>query len=176
MIADFSYFRIKLNYRAEQEDGSIASIKPEVLTMATCYTEAEIIANKIASENDTFGHVTFEILKTKIEEVIFNETLLANTDKYIDLNMVEYFFEEEEESEKGLYEVVYAYPVMNEINGKVKMQKASIHVPATSSANAIKNFTRFIGDNCMEKAIIRTVKYDKAKIILVTNDQHLHNK
>lgn len=44
MNQGFDYFRIKMTWTAEQEDGSLAKVKTEDLVYASSYTEAEKIA------------------------------------------------------------------------------------------------------------------------------------
>lgn len=41
MNEGFDYFRIKMAWNAEQEDGSLAKVKTEDLVYASSYTEAE---------------------------------------------------------------------------------------------------------------------------------------
>lgn len=51
--------------------------KIEELILATSYTEAEMLVHEIISSlNRTqFGSVHYEIIKTKISDVLFNDTL-----------------------------------------------------------------------------------------------------
>ena len=62
MSKDFNYFRIKMAYKGTNDLGAIVPIKSEDLVMATCYTEAEQIAYKLAEGKDEFGDVDIEIV------------------------------------------------------------------------------------------------------------------
>lgn len=80
MSKDFNYFRIKMAYKGANDLGAIVPIKSEDLVMATCYTEAEQIAYKLAEGKDEFGDVDIEIVRTKISEVAYNDTFATDTE------------------------------------------------------------------------------------------------
>lgn len=80
MSKDFNYFRIKMAYKGANDLGAIVPIKSEDLVMATCYTEAEQIAYKLAEGKDEFGDVDVEIVRTKISEVAYNDTFATDTE------------------------------------------------------------------------------------------------
>lgn len=80
MSKDFNYFRIKMAYKGTNDLGAIVPIKSEDLVMATCYTEAEQIAYKLAEGKDEFGDVDVEIVRTKISEVAYNDTFATDTE------------------------------------------------------------------------------------------------
>lgn len=80
MSKDFNYFRIKMAYKGTNDLGAIVPIKSEDLVMATCYTEAEQIAYKLAEGKDEFGDVDIEIVRTKISEVAYNDTFATDTE------------------------------------------------------------------------------------------------
>ena len=99
MSKDFEFYRIKMAYKAEDANGAIALMKTEDLVMATCYTEAETIAYKLMEGKDQFGEVSYEIVKTKISEVLYNETFA--TDEELICGLFTYYFEEPEDTEVG---------------------------------------------------------------------------
>lgn len=80
MSKGFNYFRIKMAYKGTNDQGAIVTIKSEDLVMATCYTEAEQIAYKLAEGKDEFGEVDIEIVRTKIAEVAYNDTFVTDTE------------------------------------------------------------------------------------------------
>lgn len=174
MSKDFYFFRIKMAYKGTNEEGAIVPIKSEDLVMATCYTEAEKIAYKLAEGKDEFGEVEVEILRTKISEIAYNDTFATDTE--LICGLISYFFEESENTEVGLYQVQLVYQTMNEKTGKVKNENGSIYVPAYSSAKAIENvkaYLKQVGET--RDYTIRNVKYDKAQSVMVTPETHQDN-
>lgn len=110
MSKDFNYFRIKMAYKGANDLGAIVPIKSEDLVMATCYTEAEQIAYKLAEGKDEFGDVDIEIVRTKISEVAYNDTFATDTE--LICGLISYFFEESEDTEVGLYCIKYLLFIM----------------------------------------------------------------
>lgn len=174
MSKDFNFFRIKMSYKGTDDIGAIVTIKSEDIVMATCYSEAEAIAYKLAEDKNDFGDVDIEILKTKISEIAYNSTFAVDTE--LICGLISYFFEESEDTEVGLYQVSLVYYNVDEKNGKVKTENSTIYVPAYSSAKAIENvrtYLKQVGEQ--REYTIRNVKYDKAQSVMVTPDTHQNN-
>lgn len=174
MSKDFNYFRIKMAYKGTNDLGAIVPIKSEDLVMATCYTEAEQIAYKLAEGKDEFGDVDIEIVRTKISEVAYNDTFATDTE--LICGLISYFFEESEDTEVGLYQVYLVYYDVDEKTGKTKSSNSTIYVPAYSSSEAIENIRTYLkraGET--REYTIRNVKYDKAQSVMVTPETHQNN-
>lgn len=169
MEKDFSFYRIKMAYKAEADDGAIIPVKSEDIVMATCYTEAEKIAYALMEGKDKFGDVSYEIVKTKIEKVHFNRTFSVDT--ALTCGLVSYYFAEDEDTEVGLYTVDVIVYTVDEKSGKTKTIRMAVYVPATYSSEAIKFAKEIVGQeyaNC--DFCVRNVKYDKAQSVMVTQD------
>lgn len=169
------FYRIKMAFKAEADNGAIVPVKTEDLVMATCYTEAEKIAYKLMEGKDQFGEVSYEIVKTKISSVLYNETF--QTDEVLICGLFTYYFEEPEDTEVGLYAVAAIINFMDEKTGKLKPQKETIYLPAESPRQAIANATAYIDDvfSTADSYTIRNVKYDKAQSVMVTQEVHKAN-
>lgn len=165
------FFRIKETYKDANEQGAIVTFKTEDLAMATCYTEAEKIADELAQGKNKFGDVDIEIVRTKIPNVVFNDTFAVDTDPICGL--VSYYFEEADDTEVALYQVNLVYYDINEKTGKVKKQNDTIYIPAVSSSDAIDNVKAYLR-KCGEQRdyAIRNVKYDKAQSVMVTRETY----
>ena len=94
----FDFYRIKTDWTSEKEDGNLSKIKTEELVYASSYTEAERVAYAIAeNQNRTqFSGINIEIVKTKINELVYND-VLAQDDVLI-LGLVCNFFQESEDT------------------------------------------------------------------------------
>lgn len=170
----FKFFRIKMAYKGTNEMGAIVPIKTEDLVMATCYTEAEKIAYKLAEGKDEFGDVDIEIVRTKIEELAFNNTF--SVDNSLLCGLVTYYFEETEDTEVALYQVNLTYFSINEKTGKLQSENGTIYVPAKSSSKAIDNIAAYLHQQGESREYaIRNVKYDKAQSVMVTPETHQRN-
>ena len=171
----YRFFRIKETYKGTDEQGAVVKIKTEDLVMATCYTEAEKIAYALAEGKDNFGDVDIEIVRTKIQNVVFNNTFAVDTNPVCGL--ISYYFEESDETEVALYQVNLTYYDTDEKTGKEKTQNDTIFVPAASSYDAIDN----VGDYLKKQQehrdyAIRNIKYDKAQSVLVTPETYEHDQ
>ena len=100
------FYRIKTEWTRERENGELAKVKTEELVMATSYTEAEKVAYAIVEDQQRakYGSVNIEIIKTKINDVLFNDILVQ--DNQTVCGLICNFFEESEESGVGLYNVI----------------------------------------------------------------------
>ena len=113
------FYRLKSSYCSENEDsGEIERIKKEELIMAIGYTDAESIAFKLMElyERNKFDNYNYEIVKAKIEELVFNDSVRVSQE--LTQGLIEYYFEEDEESGVGLYAVKVEF--QNESEGKIK--------------------------------------------------------
>lgn len=167
----FMYFRIKLSFHAENEEGCIVKQKTEDLVMASSYTEAEKIAYELATGKDVFGDPDIEIIKTKISEIDFNDTFVSDTETTCGL--YQYFFEESEDTEVGLYKVAVIFKDIDEKTGKAKSVKSTIYVPANASSEVIKNtkeYLKRVGES--REYVIRKVTHDNAQGVFVTECEH----
>lgn len=175
MSKGFDFYRIKMAFRAEAENGAIVPVKTEDLVMATCYAEAESIAYNLMDGKDQFGDVTYEIIKTKIINVLYNDTF--KTDENMVCGLISYYFEEPEDTEVGLYAVSAVLSFMDEKTGKIKPQKETIYIPACSPNQAISNASKYLEEvyYSAENFTIRNVKYDNAQSVLVTKEVHASN-
>lgn len=170
----FDFYRIKMAYQGTNNEGAVVLFKTEDLVMATCYSEAEQIAYKLSEGKDEFGKVEYEILKTKISEVVYNDTFMTDTE--LTCGLITYYFEEDESTEVGLYAVSVVYREMNEKTGKEKKTTETIYVPAYSSKEAIDNTNAFLKKVKEQRDwTIPNVKYDKAQSVLVTKETHQNN-
>ena len=174
MSNNFNYYRIKMAFKAEDENGAIVPVKTEDLVMATCYTEAEKIAYKLMEGKDQFGDVSYEIIKTKIDNVLYNETFCI--DETLICGLFSYYFEEPEDTEVGLYAVTAIINCMDEKTGKLKPQKETIYLPAESPRQAIADALSYLNEHIScDSFTIRNVKYDKAQSVMVTPETHQAN-
>lgn len=82
MNTGFNYYRIKMMWKGELEDGSLEKIKTEDLVYASSYTEAEKMAYAIIEDQNREKHesiYSLEIIKTKIGDMLCNDTLDHDT-------------------------------------------------------------------------------------------------
>lgn len=172
MGKDSEFYRIKMTYQGEKEDGGLDTIKSEDLVMAVNYTDAEKIAFKLMEDKaiDDMESVKYEIIKTKITDVIYNNTFVTDVNLIGGLFM--YYFEEGESTEVGLYSVQVIYIELKE-NGKEKRSTETLYIPATTpqeAASLINSYLKDVGET--RNWIIRNVKFDKAQTVLVTKEKH----
>lgn len=164
------YFRLKTECTVELPSGALAKKKIEELVLATSYTEAEILVHEIiASLNRTkFGSVSYEIIKTKINDVRYNDVL--SQDEVIK-DFVCSCFEEDESTGVGLYNVKVDFFIIDEKSGKEKKISENYYVPALSNADATDRVARFLKSD-MSDFVIRDAKFDKAEAIYWPLDVH----
>ncbi|MDR1119453.1 MAG: DUF4494 domain-containing protein [Dysgonamonadaceae bacterium] len=169
----FNYYRIKTGWVAENGDGSLTKKKTEELVLASSYTEAEKVACAIAEDQNRaqFGSLfTFEIVKTKIGELLYNSTL--RYDDTLTEGLVTSYFEEDDSTGTGLYAVKVMYIELDEKSGKEKYSSDTIYTPATSNADASDIVERFLKKNETRDFVIRDSKYDRAESILWSPQVH----
>lgn len=160
-----NYYRIKTEWTKEDADGQLQKTKTEELVYATSYSEAEATAYAlIESENrERFSDASIEIIKTKISEMLYNETL--DHDDTLVNGLVCNFFSEDEDSGVGIYSVKVMIPIMDEKSGKEKMNTETIFTPASSNTDAAERISKHL-KHTMSDFIIRDIKFDKAEAIL----------
>ena len=165
------FYRIKTEWVKECESGELAKAKTEELVMVTNYTEAEKVAYAIAEDQSRtqFGSMNIEIIKTKINNVIFND-ILAQDEKTV-CGLICNFFEESEESGVGLYMVKVVIFTTDEKTGKTKRTTQTVFVPATSNADATKRVEKDMNDGMFE-FVIRDTRFDKAEAIYWPTEIH----
>jgi hypothetical protein len=163
-----------MTYKDTADNGAIVTVKSEDLVMASSYTEAEAIAYKLSEGKDEFGEVSIEIIKTKIDEIAFNEAFLV--DEHLTCGLVTYYFEDTEETEVGLYQTQITFYDLDERTGKTKSTTETIFVPANSSSEAIENIHKYLKQvQETREYSIRNVKYDKAQSVMVSVEEHQKN-
>lgn len=169
------YYRIKTEFTDEnQQDGSLYKRKSEDLVMAASYTEAEKIAYALIESlgrAELNENVTFEIIRTKIEEVLYNNVLA--TDKQLVCGLTNAHFEEDEDSGVGLYAVKVMLSEMDEKTGKIRKSNEVIYTPATSNKDAADYVTKYLKKVETRDFIIRDIKFDKAESILWPADVYV---
>lgn len=165
------FYRIKTEWTKECESGELAKIKTEELVLSTSYTEAEKVAYAIAEDQSRtkYGSMNIEIIKTKINDVLFNKILVQ--DEETTCGLICNFFEESEESGVGLYMVKVIIFTQDEKTGKTKRTTQTFFVPATSNADATKRVEANM-EKTMSDFVIRDTRFDKAEAIYWPSDIH----
>lgn len=164
------YFRIKTECTVELPNGALAKKKIEELVLAANYTEAEKITHALISalNRTQFGSVNYEIVKTKISDVLFNDTFAQEeTVQGFCCN----YFEEDENSGVGLYVVKVVFITVDERTAKEKKTIEDYYVPALSNADATDKISKYLGKG-MSDFVIRDAKFDKAEAIYWPLDVH----
>lgn len=162
----FNYYRIKTNWLSEKEDGALEKVRTEELVYASSYTEAESLAYELIEkyQRGKFGTPIFEIIKTKIDDLLYADVL--RSDDVMTNGYICCFFEEDESTGAGLYQVKVYYTWTDENSGKEKHSTETIFAPAYSNTDA----TRFVLDYLAKVGetrdyIVRDTKFDKAEAI-----------
>lgn len=163
MNAGFNYYRIKMMWKGELEDGSLEKIKTEDLVYASSYTEAEKIAYAIIEDQNREKHepvYSLEIIKTKICDMLCNDTL--DHDNRLVGGLTYNFFPTIENGE-GFYGVKVLIISVDEKTAKEKKTYETIYTPAQSNTEAAQRVLKYLTG---ADAIVRDVKFDKAESIL----------
>lgn len=160
---EHNYYRIKTDCTVELPDGALAKKRIEELVLATNYTEAETLVYEVISSlsRTKFGSVSYEITKTKIEDVQLNEVLSQ------DESMGGYvcnYFSESESSGAGLYAVKVDFFIIDEKTAKEKKTTKVYYLPARSNADATNRTQKYL-QTSMQDFVIRDAKFDKAEAI-----------
>lgn len=163
MDQGFNYYRIKMAWTVEQEDGTLAKIKTEDLAYVSSYTEAEKVAYALIEDQqrDKNGEVTFEILKDKISEMLYNDNLMHDSDLLGGL--VYNYLDPDADENIGIYVVKIMLVTIDERTAKEKRTYQTIHTPAKSNTDAAERIKKYLS---MSDFIIRDIKFDKAESIL----------
>lgn len=163
----FNYYRIKTEWLAEKEDGKLQKTKTEELVYASSYTEAESIAYALVEkyERSRYGAPSIEIIKTKISELLYN-SILQEAD-YLVGGLIINFFEEEDTTGVGMYQVKVYYTEVDEKTAKEKHSTETIFTPARSNSDAssaVLAYLKKVGET--RDYVVRNSVFDKAEAIL----------
>ena len=162
-----NYYRIKTDWVSEQEDGDLKKTKTEELVYADSYTEAEKVASELIRiyDRNKYGDASYEIIKTKISELLFDDIL--KRDEETVCGLISSYFEEPDTTGVGLYQVKVYYTFYDEESDKEKHTTESIFTPARSNADAnaiVLNHLKAVGET--RDYVVRDAKYDKAEAVL----------
>lgn len=163
MKTGFDYYRIKMQWKGELEDGSLEKVKTEDLVYATSYTEAEQVAYALIDAQNRTKHdeiYSLEIVKTKISDMLFNDSLDQDTDRIGD--MVYNFFPQIDGGE-GFYAVKVLIIRLDERTAKEKRTYETVYTPATDNHDAAKRVQAYLSS---EEIVIRDVRFDNAESVL----------
>lgn len=163
MKQGFDYYRIKMAWTWEDPDGSLAKVKTDDLVYASSYTEAEKVAYALIADQtrEQYGDVSFEIIKTKITEMLFNNTL--RQDSGLIEGCVYNFLDPNANDGTGIYSVKVMLISIDEKSGKEKHTYQTIYTPASSNTHAAEIIALHFG---MADFVIRDIKFDKAESVL----------
>lgn len=170
MDKGFNYYRIKTLWEGEAKDQSLTKKKSEELVYATSYTEAEKIAYALIEDQERArfsDSIDIEIVKTKIEDVLYND-ILATQEPLVG-GLVCSFFEESDDTGVGLYAVKVMFIEVDEKTAKEKRRYQTFHMPAKSNSDANERVRRYLGATMCDY-VIRDTKFDKAEAILWPSD------
>lgn len=170
MKQGFDYYRIKTEWVSEKDTGDLTKKKTEELVLASSYAEAEKIAYAIGEDQQRtrFSDIKPEIIRTKIDDILFNNALVHEEGKIIE-GMVENFFMESEDTGMGLYAVKVMFIDIDEKTAKEKRTTETIYVPAKTNVDAtnfVENYLKPSGRDFT----IRDTKFDKAEAIFWPTD------
>lgn len=162
-----NFYRIKTEWVSEKEDKSLAKVKTEELVYAENYTDAECVACELIHKYDRtrFGDVNYEIVKTKISELLYNQILQTDMTRIVD--RVTSYFEESDTSGVGMYQVKVYYTEIDPKTAKEKHSTETIFTPAKSNSDAtqcVLDYLKKVGES--RDYIVRDTRYDKAEAIL----------
>lgn len=163
MDKGFNYYRIKMQWKGLMDNGALEKIKTEDLVYASSYSEAEKMAYAIIEDQNRTqyeGVYSMEIIKTKIEEMLYNNTL--DHDNNLIGGMVYNYFPSIENGE-GFYEVKAESIVIDERTAKESKRTEVIYTPAVNNFDAA---TRVLDYLKGQDAVIRKVTFDKAESVL----------
>lgn len=169
----FNYYRIKMIWEGEGDNGEICKIKSEELAYVTSYTEAEKVAYALIAEEgrDKISEPTFEIIKTKIEELLYSDVLQSSSQ--LTEGLVNCFFEETDDTGVGLYGVKVMHILADERTGKEKRSHSTIYVPARSNVDANSIVTNYLKTSATRgDFVVRDAKFDPTASILWPKDYY----
>lgn len=163
METGFNYYRIKMAWLAASEDGSLTPTKTEDLVYASSYTEAEKIAYLLIQEQcrNQYGDVAFEIVKTKISQMLYNSSLLQ--DPTLISGMTYNYVDKKSAESAGIYAVKVMLISLDETTAKKKRNYETYYVSALSNSDAAKSVTEHLK---MHEFVIRDIKFDKAESVI----------
>ena len=153
----FNYYRIKMMWKGELEDGSLEKIKTEDLVYASSYTEAENMAYAIIEDQNREKHepiYSLEIIKTKIGDMLCNDTL-DHDDRLVG-NMVYNFFPTIENGE-GFYGVKVLIITVDEKTAKEKNLSSGQLTYSNPNLNPLPNGKNSFRDTFRKHHLHRAV-------------------
>lgn len=164
MTKGFSYYRIKMAWTQEQEDGSLAKVKTEDLVFASSYTEAEQMAYAISEDQlrSAHGDVVYEIIKTKITTMLYNDDVLKHDPELVG-GCVCCCVDPDADVDAGIYAVKTLLITIDERTGKEKRVSETIHTAAKSNADALTRVRKHYGEM---DYVVRDVRFDKTQLLL----------
>lgn len=162
----FDFYRIKTEWTSERDGGELSKVKTEELVYASSYTDAESTAIDIAEnqQRSKFGSINYEIVKTKINELVYTPVLKQEPD--LTNGLICNYFEEGEDTGVGLYCVRVMFIEVDEKTGKEKRSNENIYIPASSINHAtelVRQYLKKIGE--VRDFIVRDTKFDKTSAI-----------
>lgn len=160
-----SYFRIKMAFPFQNEQGKTEKLKVEDIVYAVNYTDAENVAVALI-HNDHRAEIEepeYEIVKTKISDLRPSKLLLLNKDQTF-AGLVQASFDNQESSCDGLYQVKVNHIDGEDKDGYPTYKTDAVWVFASSSDHA-GELAMKRWDGCSPK--ILKVEYDKAESIIV---------
>jgi hypothetical protein len=156
------------------QDGTAETNKTEDLVLASSYTEAEKVAYALIENQNRSrisDEINFEIIKTKISDLIYNDTLTK--DDNLLCGLVYSYFEEEQNSGVGLYACKLALLTIDEKTAKEKWSSTTVYTPAKSNTDAARIITDDMNKRMVD-FIIRDIKFDKAESIILPPSTYQH--
>lgn len=163
----FNYYRIKTVWTGQDDMGGLTKVKTEELVYASSYTDAEKVAYAIIEQENRRQYseeVQLEIIKTKIEDVLFNDNL--RKDDRLTNGLVSCFFEESDDTGVGLYGVKVMFITIDEKTAKEKRKHSTIYVPAGSNSDASAIVSDYLRQSPgMGDFVIRDAKFDPTAAI-----------
>jgi hypothetical protein len=164
------FYRIKTSWTRQMEDGSLSKVKTEELVCAGSYTEAEVVANALISKYERCKYsdeVSYEITKTKISTMLYNDNLVTDTE--LVQSLVHSFFEDSDETGVGMYAVKIMTITIDEKTAKERRSYETIYTPASSNNNAAEHVRKYLKG---VDYVVRDIKFDKAEGILWSTEIH----
>lgn len=170
IMNSLNLYRIKFDYYVEDAKNIPLPKKEETLVQAMNYTDAEAVALKLQENmRSVRPEVRYEILKTRISDLIYTNVLSVDPD--LKQGLITYYFDQEEES-AGLFAVTVIYTETLD-NGRIRKTKEEIYVAAENPGNAlgyVNSYLKYIGET--RDWVTRNVKFEKVSSILVSPETY----
>lgn len=164
-----NFYRIKTSWMSESEDGSLVKTKTEELAEAVNYTDAEALCVSLINgrNRDKFDTPSYEIVKTKIDRIIYSKIL--QKEDSLTKGLVESYFEESEDTGVGMYSVKVVF-FEEDDKGREKKRVETYYTPAKSNVDASNIVESYVNwtSGASARFVIKDVKFDKAEAIYWT--------